>query len=67
MYLEGIYRNFIVSELEKNNKHPHTRFSLIITISDPNKEKNVYHDTIAKLTKNNFIHSAVATEIQIDV
>lgn len=67
LYLEGIYRNFIVSELEKNNKHPHTRFSLIITISDPNKEKNVYHDTIAKLTKNNFIHSAVATEIQIDV
>lgn len=67
LFLDSKYRNYVVNELEKRNKTPHTPFSLIITIEDPNKEENVYHDTINKLNQNNFIHTEINTEIHLDV
>lgn len=67
LFLDSEYRNYVINELEKRNQIPHTPFSLIITIEDPYKEKNVYHDTINKLNQNNFVHNEINTEIHLDV
>ncbi|UUX35161.1 hypothetical protein [Fundicoccus culcitae] len=67
LYLDNQYRNFVIKELEEKSLLPETKYSLIISIEDPDKEKNVYHDTISKLNQLNYIHSPIRTDIHIDV
>lgn len=57
--LRGLFRDFSVIRAGLNNQTLYQDFSLIITIKDPNNEKQVYNEVTQLLDNRNFIHNDI--------
>lgn len=67
LFLEGQYRDFATKYYQMTNQTPNVEYCLIISIIDPEKNKDVYSETIRTLDKHNFIHETIESEIDIYV
>ena len=67
LFLEGQYRDFATKYYQIANQTPEINYCLVISIIDPEKNKDVYSETIRTLDKHNFIHETIESEIDIHV
>ena len=67
LFLEGQYRDFATKYYKEAERIPSIDYCLIISIIDPEKNKDVYSETIRTLDKYNFIHENIVTEIDIHI
>lgn len=57
--LSGLFRDFSATRAALENRSLYQDFSLIITIKDPNGEKQVYDEVTQLLDSRNFIHNDI--------
>lgn len=65
--IEGLYRDFIEREAERDNYQLSQEYCLILTIKDPDKNEPVYNEVTQQLTNRNFIHHDVIVRNNIQV
>ncbi|OYU95636.1 MAG: hypothetical protein CFE21_10885 [Bacteroidetes bacterium B1(2017)] len=65
--LNGVYRDFIESQYERNQQVPSQDFCLIITIKDTKKHTDIYSEVSQLLDSYQFLHSNVRLRDSIKV
>lgn len=57
--LSGLFRDFSITRAALGDRTLYQDFSLVITIKDPNGEKQVYNEVTQLLNNRNFIHNDI--------
>ncbi|MCK9330770.1 MAG: S8 family peptidase [Candidatus Cloacimonetes bacterium] len=67
LYLKGIYRDNLTYKSEQTGEVLSQDFTLIITISDPDKIQPVYDSLLQKLDEYNFVSNAINIKTNVKV
>ena len=67
LFLEGQYRNFVQDKYDGLEKGLAMEYCLLISITDPEEDVDVYTGIVQSLEENNFVYNEVQVGANIQV